>query len=145
MSLLPTIMTLAASTAGIGAPQFNETRGESIMEWVNIGVMILVIFALFKNTFGKKEVSVSPSPISVKEEERFVTMREFKEVKARTIESEKHIVAIRDAIHDVELRLVQAGNEREHKIMERIDALVPEIARAIDRTDNRKGPGGARS
>lgn len=146
MSLTPTIMTLASSTAGIGAPQFHE-GGEFLLKLVNVAILVLAVLVLWRNAFGKKstETTVSPSPLMVKAHEEYITRREFAEIKARTISVEAQIREIKETMHQTELRLIDAGNDREHKIMERIDKLVPEIAKALDRTDYRKGPGGARA
>jgi hypothetical protein len=132
-------MSLAATTTGIGAPQFDESS-TLVLKVANMLLIALAIVVLWRNAFGKKtsETFVSPSPLSVKAHEEFVTMREFKEIKARTIGVEKEVQAIKQSIHDTELRLLEAGHHREEKLMARIDTLVPELAKALDRTEQRR-------
>lgn len=141
--LLLTTMILASTTTGIGAPQFDEA-GNFVLKLVNALILLLAIVALWKNAFGKKssETTIGPTPLSVKAHEEFITRREFAEIKARTIAVEEQLRQMKEAMHSTELRLLEAGHEREEKLMHRINLLVPEVVRAIDRSERpgRRGP-----
>ncbi len=134
------IMILASTTSGIGAPQFDES-GAFALKMVNVLILCLAIVVLWKNAFGKRstETLVGPNPLSVKAHDEFITRREFAEIKARTIAVEGQLREVKESMHQTELRLLQAGNERESKIMERINSLVPEVVRALDRTERTRG------
>lgn len=134
------IMILASSTAGIGAPQFDES-GAFVLKMVNVVILCLAIVVLWKNAFGKKptETLVGPNPLRVQAHEEFITRREFAEIKARTIAVERSITEIKEGMHQTELRLLAAGHEREEKLMHRIDTLVPEVVKAMDRTERMRG------
>lgn len=135
------IMILASTTAGIGAPQFDES-GALVLKMVNVVILCLAIVVLWKNAFGKKaatETLVGPNPLRVQAHEEFITRREFAEIKARTIAVERSISEIKDGMHQTELRLLEAGHEREEKLMARINLLVPEVVRALDRTERTRG------
>jgi hypothetical protein len=135
------ISMLYASTAGIGAPQFDES-GAFFLKLANVVALCLAFVVLWKTAFGSKkpvETTVGPVPLSVKAHEEFITRREFAEIKARTIAVEQQLREVKESMHQTELRLLQAGTAREHAIMERINLLVPEVVRALDRTDRSKG------
>ncbi len=138
ITMLLNTMLPVATTIGIGAPQFNQESARSLVDWVNIPLMILVIIVLWKSAFGKKvptETVVSPTPLKVQAHEEYVTSREFREVKARTIALEKAVTDLKDLVHATEMRIQASGHEREEKLMSRINDLVPEIVRAVDRTE----------
>ncbi len=134
------IMILASTTSGIGAPQFDE-GGTFVLKMANVLILCLAIVVLWRNAFGKKatETLVGPNPLSVKAHDEFITRREFAEIKARTIAVEAQVREVKESMHQTELRLLQAGNEREGKLMDRINMLVPEVVRALDRTERTRG------
>lgn len=133
-------MYLAATTTGIGAPQFDE-GSTLVLKVANMLLIALAIVVLWKNAFSKKatETLVGPNPLRVQAHEEFITRREFAEIKARTIAVERSITEIKDGMHQTELRLLQAGHEREEKLMARINLLVPEVVRALERTERTRG------
>lgn len=141
--MIPIILTLVATTtAGIGAPQFDEA-GTFVLKLANVVILALAVVVLAKSAFGKKSISettLGPSPLSVRAHEEYITRREFAEIKARTIAVEAQLRQMNDAMHASELRLLAAGNEREAKLSERINHLVPEIVRALDRTEHSPRP-----
>ncbi len=138
--MITTLLIMAptlATTAGIGAPQFDE-GSTLVLKVANIVILALAIVVLWRNAFGKKaptETLVSPVPLKVQAHEEFVTLREFKEMKARTIQLERGMDDLKAAMHQTEVRLLEAGHEREEKLMNRINTLVPEVVRALDRTE----------
>ena len=137
---LTTAMLMATTTAGIGAPQFDESSTLAL-KLVNVIVVGLAIIVLWKSAFGKKtsETTIGPVPLRVQAHEEFITRREFSEVKSRIIAAEKMMDEIKDSLHQTELRLLAAGHEREEKLMGRINTLVPEVVRALDRTERTRG------
>ena len=136
----PLALMMIASTAGLGAPQFDE-GGTFVLKVINVVLIGLAIVVLWKNAFAKKpaETLIGPSPLSVKAHEELVTRREFAEVKARTIAVEHQLREVKECMHATEIKLLEAGHEREEKLMARINLLVPEVVKALDRTDRSKG------
>jgi hypothetical protein len=142
---LSLLTLMATTTAGIGAPQFDD-GGAFVLKMANVIILGLAIVVLWKNAFGAKrphETMLGPSPLSVKAHEELVTRREFAEIKARTIAVENQLKEVKDAMHSSELRLIEAGHEREEKLMARIYLLVPEVVRALDRTEQSRRGGRA--
>jgi hypothetical protein len=133
------LMIFASTTSGIGAPQFDE-GSTLVLKVANMLLIALAIVVLWKNAFGKRstETLVGPNPLRVQAHEEFITRREFAEIKARTIAVEREVQAIKQSIHETEVRLLEAGHHREEKLMARIDTLVPELAKALDRTEQRR-------